>query len=190
MTRDIGDPTPEIAEQVGEDGFGQRKGLLVPKILLDHTKAKPGWRGRFGDEVSQGLNCRRLGRRGDRSLLMPAPAPSSGLSRTAGRPDVPIVVAENAMERLFELEPAPCRDHDSPVLSNVYEGSGSGMKRRGRTETEDWGVSLPATQLWRRVVRPLVCSRVARMILLADRRCDRREQWRTPEQPHRLTPAF
>ncbi len=40
MTRDIGDPTPEITEQVGEDGFGQWEGLLVPRIVLDHTKAK------------------------------------------------------------------------------------------------------------------------------------------------------
>jgi hypothetical protein len=43
VARDIGDPTPEIAEQVGEDGFGQREGLLAPKILLDHTKAKAGF---------------------------------------------------------------------------------------------------------------------------------------------------
>jgi hypothetical protein len=48
---------------------------------------------------------------------MPARVPFSGLSRTPGLPDVPLVAAENAMERLFELEPAaPCRDHDSPVL--------------------------------------------------------------------------
>jgi hypothetical protein len=43
VTRDIGDPTPEITEQVGDDGFGQRAGLLVPRIVLDHTKAKSGW---------------------------------------------------------------------------------------------------------------------------------------------------
>jgi hypothetical protein len=35
VTRDIGDPTPEITEQVGEDGFGQREGLLAPRIVLD-----------------------------------------------------------------------------------------------------------------------------------------------------------
>jgi PIN like domain len=40
VARDIGDPTPEITEQVGEDGFGQREGLLVPRIVLGHTKAK------------------------------------------------------------------------------------------------------------------------------------------------------
>jgi hypothetical protein len=44
VARDIGDPTPEITEQVGEDGFGQRQGLLVPRIVLDHTTAKLGWR--------------------------------------------------------------------------------------------------------------------------------------------------
>jgi hypothetical protein len=53
VTRDIGDPTPEITEQVGEDGFGQREGLLVPRIVLDHTKAKSGWRGRFDGEGSK-----------------------------------------------------------------------------------------------------------------------------------------
>jgi len=45
VTRDIGDPTPEITEQVGEDGFGQQEELLVPRIVLDDTRAKPG-RGR------------------------------------------------------------------------------------------------------------------------------------------------
>jgi hypothetical protein len=47
VTRDIGDPTPKITEQLGEDGFGQRQELLVPRIVLGNTKAKPGWRGRF-----------------------------------------------------------------------------------------------------------------------------------------------
>jgi hypothetical protein len=37
VTRDIGDPTPEITEQVGEDGFGQREGLLAPRIVLDRS---------------------------------------------------------------------------------------------------------------------------------------------------------
>ena len=43
MTRNIGDPTPEITEQIGEDGVGQGEGLLAPRIVLDHSKAKPGW---------------------------------------------------------------------------------------------------------------------------------------------------
>jgi len=42
VTRDIGDPTPEITEQVGEDGERQREELLVPRIVLDDTKAKDG----------------------------------------------------------------------------------------------------------------------------------------------------
>jgi hypothetical protein len=53
VARDIGDPTPEVTEQVGEDGFGQGKELLVPRIVLDPTKANwPAWsfrdRGRRG----------------------------------------------------------------------------------------------------------------------------------------------
>jgi hypothetical protein len=40
VARDIGDPTPEITEQVGKDGLGQQEGLLVPRIVLDHTKGQ------------------------------------------------------------------------------------------------------------------------------------------------------
>jgi hypothetical protein len=39
VTRDIGDPTPEITEQVGENGYGQQEELLSPRIVLDHSKA-------------------------------------------------------------------------------------------------------------------------------------------------------
>jgi hypothetical protein len=47
VTRDIGNPTPEITEQVGEDGFGQQEELLVPRIVLDHTKGQALGRRRF-----------------------------------------------------------------------------------------------------------------------------------------------
>jgi len=40
VTRDIGDPTPEITEQIGKDGLGQQEGLLMPRIVLDHTKSQ------------------------------------------------------------------------------------------------------------------------------------------------------
>jgi hypothetical protein len=53
VTRDIGNPTPEITEQVGEDGLGQRVELQVPRIVLDHTLAKSGWRGCFSGEGSK-----------------------------------------------------------------------------------------------------------------------------------------